>query len=101
MALNSRGANLVRVRLWNDAKRYSNLADVKKTIRRARQAGMQVLLDFHYSDDWADGEKQLIPAAWAGIADPDELAQALYDFTYGTLRTLRICSPTRERVTSC
>jgi beta-galactosidase len=88
--LQARGANLVRVRLWNDAKwtRYSNLADVKKTIRRARQSGMQVLLDFHYSDDWADGEKQIVPAAWAQIADPDRLAQTLYDFTLRTLRDL-------------
>lgn len=88
--LQSRGANLVRVRLWNDAKwtRYSNLADVKKTIRRARRAGMQVLLDFHYSDDWADGEKQIVPRAWAHLTDPDALAQALYDFTVRTLREL-------------
>lgn len=88
--LKSRGANLVRVRLWNDARwtRYSNLADVKKTIRRARRAGMQALLDFHYSDDWADGEKQIIPKAWAHITDPDALAQALYDFTRRTLREL-------------
>lgn len=86
--LQSRGMNLVRVRLWNNATwtRYSNLADVKKTIRRARRAGMQVLLDFHYSDDWADGDKQIIPKAWARIDDPDALAQALYDFTLRTLR---------------
>lgn len=90
VSLQSRGANLVRVRLWNDAKwtRYSNLADVKKTIRRARRAGMQVLLDFHYSDDWADGDKQIIPQAWAHITDPDALAQTLYDFTLRTLREL-------------
>jgi arabinogalactan endo-1,4-beta-galactosidase len=37
--------------------------------------------NFQYSDDWADGEKQIIPAAWAGIKDTDALAQALYDFT--------------------
>ncbi len=88
--LQSRGANLVRVRLWNDARwaRYSNLADVKKTIRRARRAGMQVLLDLHYSDDWADGEKQIIPKAWAHLEDPDALAQALYDFTLRTLQVL-------------
>jgi beta-galactosidase len=85
-----RGGNLVRVRLWNDARwtRYSNLADVRKTIRRARAAGMQVLLDFHYSDDWADGDKQVIPKAWAGIKDVDRLATALYDFTFRTLREL-------------
>jgi beta-galactosidase len=88
--LHERGANLVRVRLWNDAKwtRYSNLADVKKTISRARREGMQVLLDFHYSDDWADGDKQIIPKAWEKITDTDKLAQALYDFTYRSLMAL-------------
>lgn len=84
------GANLVRVRLWNDARwtRYSDLSDVKKTIARARAQGMQVLLDLHYSDDWADGEKQLIPKAWASITDTDELARTLYGFTYDTLSAL-------------
>ncbi|MEE5089679.1 arabinogalactan endo-1,4-beta-galactosidase [Xanthomonas euvesicatoria] len=84
------GANLVRVRLWNDARwtKYSDLSDVKKTIARARAQGMQVLLDLHYSDDWADGEKQLIPKAWASITDTDELARTLYGFTYDTLSAL-------------
>ena len=52
--MKAEGGNIVRVRIWNDAKwtRYSDLADVTKTIRRAKAAGMQVLLDFHYSDDW-------------------------------------------------
>ncbi len=84
------GANLVRVRIWVDAEwtKYSNLADVKKTIRRARALGMQVLLDFHYSDDWADGDKQIIPKAWAKIAGTDALAQTLYQYTYDTLAAL-------------
>ena len=88
--LHERGASLVRVRLWNDAEwtRYSNLADVKKTIARARRAGMQVLLNFHYSDDWADGDKQIIPRAWKGIKDTDALAEALYEFTRRTLQEL-------------
>lgn len=84
------GANIVRVRLWNDATwtKYSNLADVKKTLRRAKAAGMHTLLDFHYSDDWADGDKQIIPAAWENIADVDPLADALYRFTRDTLKSL-------------
>ncbi|QHG89002.1 arabinogalactan endo-1,4-beta-galactosidase [Xanthomonas cucurbitae] len=84
------GANLVRVRLWNDARwtKYSDLSDVKKTIARARAQGMQVLLDLHYSDEWADGDKQLIPKAWASITDTDELARILYGFTYDTLSAL-------------
>ncbi|GGZ29046.1 glycosyl hydrolase 53 family protein [Asticcacaulis endophyticus] len=85
----SSGANLVRLRLWNDPKwtPYSNLADVTKAMRRAKAAGLPVLLDFHYSDDWADGEKQLVPAAWATLST-DEQAEALYRFTYDTLMTL-------------
>ena len=83
------GANLVRVRIWNDAKwtRYSNLPDVRKTIARAKAAGMQVLLDFHYSDDWADGEKQLIPEAWKGLNE-DQQAKALYEYTREILGAL-------------
>ncbi|MGH8264456.1 MAG: glycoside hydrolase family 53 protein [Steroidobacterales bacterium] len=84
------GANMIRVRLWNNATwtHYSNLDDVRKTIRRTRAAGMQSLLDFHYSDDWADGGKQIIPAAWANITDTDALAEALYRFTFDTLAAL-------------
>jgi arabinogalactan endo-1,4-beta-galactosidase len=83
------GANVARIRIWNDPDwtKYSNLADVKRSIRRAKQAGMQVLLDFHYSDDWADGEKQIAPKAWAKLSTPDQ-AKALYAFTHDTLTTL-------------
>ena len=83
------GSNLVRVRIWNDAEwtKYSDLADVRKTIARARAAGMQVLLDFHYSDDWADGEKQIVPRAWAGL-DADAQARALYAYTREVLDAL-------------
>ena len=85
----SAGANVGRIRIWNDPDwtKYSNLADVKRSIRRARQAGMQVLLDFHYSDDWADGEKQIAPKAWARLSTQDQ-AKALYAFTADTLRDL-------------
>jgi arabinogalactan endo-1,4-beta-galactosidase len=83
------GANVARIRLWNnpDWTSYSNLADVKKSIARARKAGLQVLLDFHYSDDWADGEKQLAPKAWAKLSTPEQ-ARALYAFTRETLAEL-------------
>jgi arabinogalactan endo-1,4-beta-galactosidase len=84
------GANLVRVRLWNDPTwtHYSNLADVEKTIARAKAQRMQVLLDFHYSDTWADGDKQVAPKAWAGIIDTGELSHRLYQFTFDTLAEL-------------
>jgi arabinogalactan endo-1,4-beta-galactosidase len=84
------GTNVVRLRLWNNPAwtRYGTLADVKKSIARAKANGMKVLLDFHYSDDWADGDKQIIPAAWAKL-DGDALAKAVYAFTYDTLASLR------------
>ena len=87
--MHASGGNLVRVRIWNDATwtRYSDLADVARTIRRARAAGMQVLLDFHYSDDWADGDKQIVPAAWAKLAPPQQ-AEALYAYTREVLAQL-------------
>jgi len=87
--LKARGGNLVRVRIWNNPTRthYSNLADVERTIRRAHDAGLQVLLDFHYSDDWADGDKQYPPAAWTGLS-PADRERALHDYTRDVLRTL-------------
>ena len=87
----SLGTNLVRVRIWNDAQwtPYSDLDDVKETIRRSKDAGMQVLLDFHYSDDWADGDKQIVPEAWRPIRDDvPALSQALYDYTREVLDAL-------------
>jgi arabinogalactan endo-1,4-beta-galactosidase len=84
------GANLIRIRLWNNPTwtKYSNLADVERSIKRAKAQGLQVLLDFQYSDDWADAGKQIVPAAWAGIKDDNALAQALYQYTFDTLTTL-------------
>lgn len=87
--MKARGGNVVRVRIWNDARwtRYSNLADVIRSARRARAAGEQLLLDFHYSDDWADGDKQVAPRAWAGL-DTAGQARALYDYTRMVLGAL-------------
>ena len=83
------GANLVRVRLWHspDWTAYSTFADVRKTIQRAKAAGMETLLDFHYSDEWADPGKQIVPAAWAGLA-VDVLADSLYRYTFDVLSAL-------------
>ncbi|MGL1885793.1 MAG: arabinogalactan endo-1,4-beta-galactosidase [Reichenbachiella sp.] len=85
-----KGMNLVRVRLWNnpDWTKYSDYEDVKKTIARAKASNMEVLLDFHYSDNWADPGDQVIPKAWAGISDTEVLADSVYQFTYQTLMSL-------------
>lgn len=85
------GANLVRVRLWHNPTwtNYSNYADVKKTIQKAKDQGMRVLLDFHYSDTWTDPSKQKIPTAWESEIDNKEaLGELLYNYTYETLNNL-------------
>jgi len=86
-----KGANLVRLRLWNDPSwtNYSTEADVTRSSERATRVGMKVLLDFHYSDDWADPQKQTIPAAWAAdIGDTDKLATHVYEYTRDVLARL-------------
>ena len=85
------GANLIRVRLWHNPTwtNYSNFEDVKKTIRRSKDNNMSVLLDFHYSDTWADPYKQEIPLAWEINLNNDSLlGEMLYDYTFSTLTTL-------------
>ena len=85
------GANMVRLRLWHNPTwtSYSTLADVKRSARRAKDAGMSVLLDFHYSDTWTDPAQNLVPAAWAAVVnDTVALADSIYNYTYGTLQTM-------------
>ncbi len=93
------GCNLVRLRLWhspawyddlNDGKRYSDLPDVKRAIARAKQQNMNVLLDFHLSDNWADPSKQLVPAAWLPVVDDTNLLKdSLYNYIFETLEELQ------------
>ncbi|MBK9255336.1 MAG: glycosyl hydrolase 53 family protein [Saprospiraceae bacterium] len=93
-----RGCNLVRLRLWhtpkwhdnlNAGKRYSDFADVKKSIRRAKENNMKVLLNFHLSDNWADPQKQLVPDAWLAVVNNlPILKDSLYNYIYKTLSDL-------------
>jgi len=89
--------NSVRLRLWNDpysrdGKPYgAGTNDLKKTIElagRAKRAGMSILLDFHYSDFWADPGKQTIPKAWQGL-DVKGLSKAIYDYTSDVILAMR------------
>ena len=95
--MKNHGANTVRVRLWHNpqwvaeitgGKLYSDLYDVEKTIRRAKDAGMAVSLDFHYSDIWADPDHQETPAAWAGL-DIATLKDSVYNYTLYVLNYLK------------
>lgn len=62
------GLNAIRLRVWVDPKEHGNWCgkeDVLAKAKRAKALGMDIMIDFHYSDWWADPAKQNIPAAWA------------------------------------
>lgn len=61
------GFNAVRLRVWVDPPDgHNGAADVLKKALRAKKLGLPVMIDFHYSDTWADPKNQKIPAAWQG-----------------------------------
>jgi len=81
--LKDRGVNYVRLRLWNDPQKsggYNDKADVIRLAKRVKEKGMKILLDFHYSDEWAHPGQQLRPKAWEGLSF-DELKKAVFDYT--------------------
>lgn len=91
------GVNYIRVRVWNqpdDGKGHSyggGNTDVRTAAeigRRAAMHGMKLLVDFHYSDFWADPEKQTPPKAWEHYSDAEK-SKAIYDFTLSSLKTIR------------
>lgn len=88
--LKEAGVNYVRVRVWNDPYDAQGNGygggnnDIDKAVeigRRATAAGLKLLVDFHYSDFWADPNKQDAPKAWVDYT-VDEKIQAVYDYTY-------------------
>jgi arabinogalactan endo-1,4-beta-galactosidase len=99
---NKYGANVIRFRLFynptwtksvygaSGTQFYNDLADVKKGIIKSKAAGMQVCLDFHYSDTWADPSKQQKPAAWDTLTRIPVLADSVYNYTFRTLNNLGI-----------
>ncbi|MFS0855008.1 glycosyl hydrolase 53 family protein [Paenibacillus taichungensis] len=81
--LKDRGVNYVRLRLWNDPQKsngYNDKEDVIRLAQRVKEKGMKILLDFHYSDEWAHPGQQLRPKAWENLSF-DELKTAVYDYT--------------------
>ncbi len=87
--LAAHGVNYVRLKLWHTPKNgYNNLEKVKAMATRIKQAGMGFLLDFHYSDTWADPGKQYKPLAWWDY-DEEQLRAAVYDYTKEAIVALR------------
>lgn len=89
--LKDRGVNYVRLRLWNDPQNsngYNDKADVLRLAKRVKEKGMKLLLDFHYSDDWAHPGQQVPPVAWKGFT-VDQLADAVYEYTHEVVSELK------------
>lgn len=90
--LKARGINTVRLRVWVDPSSHPINGHCSKdeTVAlavRAKSLGMRVMIDFHYSDSWADPGQQTKPAAWAG-ADFATLKQHVYNHTFDVLTAL-------------
>jgi arabinogalactan endo-1,4-beta-galactosidase len=91
-----KGVNMIRLRLWNDpydgeGNPYgggtNDFAVTERLSRRAKDQGMDVLLDFHYSDFWADPGKQFVPKAWRNLSI-DKLEKEVYCYTYSVVSRL-------------
>ena len=87
--LTDKGINTIRLRVWvNPASGYCNTADVLAKAKRAKAANMRLLIDFHYSDSWADPGQQNKPAAWAA-QDFSTLKTSVYNHTVEVLTVLK------------
>ncbi len=91
------GVNYIRVRIWNDpfdgeGNGYGGgNCDIDNAVevgKRATENGMKLLVNFHYSDFWADPAKQMVPKAWKGMGI-DEKSEALYAYTKDCLTLLK------------
>ena len=85
------GVNWVRFRIWNNPKTGpggggdTDEAKALAMTKRAKALGLKVLIDFHYSDFWADPAKQAKPQAWEDH-DKDQLVKDVYDYTAKVLK---------------
>jgi arabinogalactan endo-1,4-beta-galactosidase len=94
----SEGLNAMRVRIFvnpdqytgsdKDANACQDLEYVKKLGKQIKDAGFKLMLDFHYSDTWADPAKQWTPEAWKSLSD-DELYTKIYDYTKEVLQAMK------------
>ena len=90
------GLNAMRVRIHVNPSDYPNndpnvcqdLDYVKALGKRIKDAGFKLMLDFHYSDTWADPAKQWTPKAWENLSD-DELYTKIYDYTKDVLQQMK------------
>ena len=100
--LKENGINTIRLRTWvhpsNDRASGHNSKDETVAMAvRAQKMGMRVMINFHYSDSWADPQQQRKPAAWVGHDFP-QLLKDVYSYTYDVMRALQQAGVTPEWV---
>ncbi len=100
--LKDHGINSIRLRTWvnpsNDkASGHCSKDETVAMAVRAKKWGMRVMIDFHYSDTWADPGKQRKPAAWEGHDFP-QLLKDVYDYTFDVMSSLKTSGVTPEWV---
>ncbi|MBN1430892.1 MAG: arabinogalactan endo-1,4-beta-galactosidase [Anaerolineae bacterium] len=87
--LKDHGINYIRLKVWVDpADGYNDKSTVLTMASRIKALGLKLLLDFHYSDGWADPGKQYKPKAWEDY-DFDRLKQAVYNHTFDVCSSLK------------
>ncbi|MEE1092006.1 MAG: glycosyl hydrolase 53 family protein [Prevotella sp.] len=101
------GMNAMRVRLFVDPSKASDedkgqgvcqdLSYVKALGKRIKAAGMKLMVDFHYSDSWADPAKQYTPDAWKDLTD-DQLYTKIYEYTKDCLQQLKAAGATPDMI---
>lgn len=94
------GLSAIRLRVWVDPKEHDNwcnTTDLVTKAKRARDLGMDVMVDFHYSDWWADPGQQHKPASWKGL-NLDNLKKAINDHTTDVLNALKTAGVTPKWV---
>lgn len=86
--LKDHGMNYARIRVWlNSADGYHGKSQLLEIAKRLKEYEIKLLVDFHYSDTWADPAKQFKPAAWTNL-DFDGLKKAVYEHTYDVCDSL-------------
>jgi arabinogalactan endo-1,4-beta-galactosidase len=100
--LKDRGMNTIRLRVWvnpNDDKASGHCSKEETVVMalRAQKMGMRIMIDFHYSDSWADPAKQFKPAAWENHSF-EELLKDVYNHTFDVLSALKKVGVTPEWV---
>ncbi|WP_240647212.1 glycoside hydrolase family 53 protein [Paenibacillus nanensis] len=92
------GVNAARLRIWNEpVGGYCNVERTMKIAQRIKAAGMHFLLDFHYSDRWADPANQWKPKAWEGLSYED-LCEAVGTYTREVLVMLKAAGAAPDTV---